>query len=60
MRGAPQSVRLDEGEGANTVGPNAVEPDPVKALVTPDARPPVVSGGECCQLLKQREDFEVE
>ena len=31
-----------------------------KALVMPGARPPAVSGGERCQLLTQREDFEVE
>ncbi len=48
---AHQGIWLDEGEGVNTAGPNAVEPDLEQSLVMPDARPPAVSGGERCQLL---------
>ena len=57
---AHQGVRLDEGEGINTAGPNAVEPDPEKALVMPDARSSAVLRSERCQLLTRREDLEVE
>lgn len=57
---AHAGIRLEQGEGVNTAGPNTVEPNPEQALVTPEARPSVTLGGKRCQLLMQREDLEVE